>query len=244
MQIARSRKVCTQITYAIIITLLNFGVNGLTVKKVALFNQKEVEKKWTFFVYFSQNLNSNDSSLSQRGSNVISNNRAENKLIVRRRLTIGEKAFIIFYTKRRERKQMQLEECVNYLLTTAQHSVFLKMTEKLSVYDITPIQYAVLYCLWENDKRSPKEIAERLKLENSTISGILERMEKKGLIERNISKEDRRFIRVQLTKKGADLEKDVLNAVEEVNGDVLSVFSQEERSTLKSYLRLLAGVQN
>ena len=81
------------------------------------------------------------------------------------------------------------------------------MTEKLSVYDITPIQYAVLYCLWENDKRSPKEIAERLKLENSTISGILERMEKKGLIERNISKEDRRFIQVQLTKKGADLEK-------------------------------------
>ena len=244
MQIARSRKVCTQITYAIIITLLNFGVNGLTVKKVALFNQKEVEKNGRFFVYFSQNLNSNDSSLSQRCSNVISNNRAENKLIVRRRLTIGEKAFIIFYTKRRERKQMQLEECVNYLLTTAQHSVFLKMTEKLSVYDITPIQYAVLYCLWENDKRSPKEIAERLKLENSTISGILERMEKKGLIERNISKEDRRFIQVQLTKKGADLEKDVLNAVEEVNGDVLSVFSQEERSTLKSYLRLLAGVQN
>ena len=182
---------------------------------------------------------------------MISNNRAENKLIVRRRLTIGEKAFIIFYTKRRERKQMQLEECVNYLLTTAQHSVFLKMTEKLSVYDITPIQYAVLYCLWENDKRSPKEIAERLKMHQfqgivrlATISGILERMEKKGLIERNISKEDRRFIQVQLTKKGADLEKDVLNAVEEVNGDVLSVFSQEERSTLKSYLRLLAGVQN
>ena len=51
---------------------------------------------------------------------------------------------------------MQLEECVNYLLTTAQHSVFLKMTEKLSAFDPTPIQYAVLYCLWENDRRSPK----------------------------------------------------------------------------------------
>ncbi len=82
---------------------------------------------------------------------------------------------------------MQLEECVNYLLTTAQHSVFLKMTEKLSVFDLTPVQYAVLYCLWENDKKSPKEIAERLKLENSTISGILERMEKKGLIKRTVS---------------------------------------------------------
>lgn len=137
---------------------------------------------------------------------------------------------------------MQLEECVNYLLTTAQHSVFLKMTEKLSVYDITPIQYAVLYCLWENDKRSPKEIAERLKLENSTISGILERMEKKELIERNISKEDRRFIQVQLTEKGASLETDVLRSVEEVNDEVMSVFNEDESAVLKSYLRQLAGV--
>ena len=139
---------------------------------------------------------------------------------------------------------MKLEECVNYLLTTAQHSVFLKMTEKLSVFEITPVQYAVLYCLWENDRRSPKEIAERLKLENSTISGILERMEKKGLIQRSISKEDRRYIQVILTEKGAALKADVLTAVEQVNDDVLSVFSSEECEILKSYLRTLAGVRS
>ena len=137
---------------------------------------------------------------------------------------------------------MQLEECVNYLLTTAQHSVFLKMTEKLSVFDLTPVQYAVLYCLWENDKKSPKEIAERLKLENSTISGILERMEKKGLIKRMISKEDRRFIQIMLTEKGAALEEDVLAAVEKVNEEVMSVFSKEECENLKTQLRLLAGL--
>ncbi|WP_291237087.1 MarR family winged helix-turn-helix transcriptional regulator [Frisingicoccus sp.] len=137
---------------------------------------------------------------------------------------------------------MQLEECVNYLLTTAQHSVFLKMTEKLSVFDLTPVQYAVLYCLWENDKKSPKEIAERLKLENSTISGILERMEKKGLIKRMISKEDRRFIQIMLTEKGAVLEKDVLAAVDKVNEEVMSVFSKEECENLKTQLRVLAGL--
>ena len=137
---------------------------------------------------------------------------------------------------------MQLEECVNYLLTTAQHSVFLKMTEKLSVFDLTPVQYAVLYCLWENNKKSPKEIAERLKLENSTISGILERIEKKGLIKRMISKEDRRFIQIMLTEKGAALEEDVLAAVDEVNEEVMSVFSKEECENLKTQLRVLAGL--
>ena len=138
---------------------------------------------------------------------------------------------------------MQLEECVNYLLTTAQHSVFLKMTEKLSAFEITPVQYAVLYCLWENDKRSPKEIAERLKLENSTISGILERMEKKELIKRSISKTDRRFIQVILTKKGASLKEDVLATVEQVNNEVLSIFTAEECDQLKKILRTLAGVE-
>ena len=138
---------------------------------------------------------------------------------------------------------MQLEECVNYLLTTAQHSVFLKMTERLSVFEITPVQYAVLYCLWENDKRSPKEIAERLKLENSTISGILERMEKKDLIKRSISKEDRRFIQVILTKKGASLKEDVLATVEQVNNEVLSIFTAEECNQLKKVLRTLAGIE-
>lgn len=137
---------------------------------------------------------------------------------------------------------MQLEECVNYLLTTAQHSVFLKMTEKLSVFDLTPVQYAVLYCLWENEKKSPKEIAERLKLENSTISGILERMEKKGLIKRMISKEDRRFIQIMLTEKGEALEEDVLAAVDKVNEEVMSVFSKEECEILKTQLRVLAGL--
>ena len=94
----------------------------------------------------------------------------------------------------------------------------------------------------EDTGKSPKEIAERLKLENSTISGILERMEKKDLIERRISKEDRRFIQVFATKKGASLEKDVLNAVEEVNEEVMSVFSEDECETLKSHLKLLAGI--
>ena len=137
---------------------------------------------------------------------------------------------------------MRLEECVNYLLTTAQHSVFLKMSEKLAAFDVTPVQYAVLDCLWEKNSRSPKEIAERLRLENSTVSGILERMEKKDLIVRNISKKDRRFIQVQMTKKGAGLKADVLRTVEEVNNDVMSIFSEEESSVFKSQLRQLSGM--
>ena len=80
-------------------------------------------------------------------------------------------------------------------------------------------------------------------MENSTISGILERMEKKELIKRSISKEDRRFIQVILTKKGASLKEDVLATVEQVNNEVLSIFTAEECDQLKKILRTLAGVE-
>ena len=138
---------------------------------------------------------------------------------------------------------MELTQCINYLLTTAQHAVFQEMSARLASYDLTPVQYGVLYCLWCKNKTKPKEIAEELKLENSTISGVLERMEKKELIERQISKEDRRFVEICLTIKGEALQKPVLQTVEEVNNDVMKVIPVEKQEELKQLLRALAGIE-
>ena len=219
--------------YIEIITPLYISVNDFGVKKMAIFKKEAIENQRNFLDILTNILNSKEFKLKEMLNCI----QYYCKIIDKVRK--NRYSYIIW----KGVEQMQLEECVNYLLTTAQHSVFLKMTEKLSVFEITPVQYAVLYCLWEKDKKSPKEIAERLKLENSTISGILERMEKKGLIERSISKEDRRFIQVLLTPKGASLEEEVLAAVEEVNSEVLSIFSDEESEVLKARLRLLAGIE-
>lgn len=140
---------------------------------------------------------------------------------------------------------MELTQCINYLLTTAQHKVFQEMSSRLEKFDVTPVQYGVMYCLWIEGKiKNQKEIAAELKLENSTISGVLERMEKKELIERQVSKEDRRFIEVVLTEKGKALQNPILATVEEVNKDVLSEMSQEEQSELKKALRILGGLED
>lgn len=134
---------------------------------------------------------------------------------------------------------MELTHCINYLLTTAQRRVFQTMSARLEPYDVTPVQYGVLYCLWETDIHTPREIADKLQLENSTISGVLERMEKKGLIERQVSKKDRRYIEVVLTDKGASLKDGVLDTVEQFNEDVMSVLSSQEQDILKESLEKL-----
>ena len=117
---------------------------------------------------------------------------------------------------------MELNQCINYLLTTAQHKVFQEISRRLEPFDVTPIQYGVMHCLWKGEKTTPKEIASELKLENSTISGILDRMEKKGLLNRHVSIEDRRFIEVVLTDKGKSLEEPILKVIDDANHDILA----------------------
>ncbi len=142
--------------------------------------------------------------------------------------------------KRKRVSFMELTQCINYLLTTAQHSVFQYLNSKLSAYDITPSQYGVLSCLWQREFATPKQISEILCLETSTISGVLDRMQKKGLIDRVINREDRREVRVVPTEKGKALEEPISKIIDEVNAEVLKCFHEEEIAILKNQLRIIA----
>ena len=135
---------------------------------------------------------------------------------------------------------MELTQCINYLLTTAQHSVFQYLNGKLSEYDVTPSQYGVLSCLWQREFATPKQISEILCLETSTISGVLDRMQKKGLIDRVINRNDRREVRVVPTEKGKALEEPISKIIDLFDEEVLKCFTDEEVALLKNQLRTIA----
>ena len=130
---------------------------------------------------------------------------------------------------------------INFLLTTAQHTVFQYLSQRLAPYDITPSQYGILNCLWINDGTClPRQIAELLCLETSTVSGILDRMQKKDLIDRVINPENRREILVMITPKGEALKAPVLKIIDEVNEEVLKDFSPKETEFIRKSLRQIA----
>ena len=136
---------------------------------------------------------------------------------------------------------MELSSCINYLLTVTQHEVFARMSDRLAEYGVTPGQYGVLNCVWNGDGASPKEIAQILYLENSTVSGVLDRMQKKGLIDRLIDPEDRRGVKVVALAPAYEIKEGVLNTVQEVNDEILGRFTPEELQNLLSCLRRIAG---
>lgn len=138
---------------------------------------------------------------------------------------------------------MEYTNCINFLLTIAQHEVFLIFSENLSHYGITPGQYGVLACLWKNETLTPKEIATILRVENSTISGVLDRMQKRGLIDRVLNPNNRRSISVKATKEGLALKEPVQQMIEELNEQVLRDFSSAEREELLTLLNRIGRIE-
>ncbi len=136
---------------------------------------------------------------------------------------------------------MELKERINFLLTTEQHTVFQYQSQRLAPKDNTPSQYGILNFLWINDGTClPRQIAELLCLETSTVSGILDRMQKKDLIDRVINPENRREILVMITPKGEALKTPVLKIIDEVNEEVLKDFSPKETEFIRKSLRQIA----
>jgi len=131
---------------------------------------------------------------------------------------------------------MELEQCVNFVLTKAQNAVHQLFKAELAPYGVTPGQYGVLRCLWDQNGMTAKQLADRLSLDGSTITGILDRMEQKGLIERHTDPRDRRALKVVLTDQGWNLKEPLTKAIEEANRKALQSFSQEEAELLKKLL--------
>ncbi len=134
---------------------------------------------------------------------------------------------------------MKLEQCINFVLTKAQQAVQQLFKAELAPFGITPGQYAILSCLWDEDGQTPKQLADRLSLDSSSITGILDRVEQKGLIERQPCPRDRRALQVVLTAKGRALEQPVNQAIIDANKKALVEFEQQDSENLKKYLHQL-----
>ena len=74
---------------------------------------------------------------------------------------------------------MELSSCINFILYCTQNAVLNYFRERLSQYDVTPIQYSVLKCLSTEDGQTPTQLAQSLRLDASSVTGLLARLERR-----------------------------------------------------------------
>lgn len=72
-------------------------------------------------------------------------------------------------------------------------------------YNVTAAQLNCLLALHENGPLPPSQIAKHMMVKSSTVTGVIDRLELKGLVARSRSSADRRVITIQLTENGQRL---------------------------------------
>ncbi|WP_426415600.1 MarR family winged helix-turn-helix transcriptional regulator [Aestuariirhabdus sp. LZHN29] len=98
---------------------------------------------------------------------------------------------------------MEQERRIYHLLNQAQHQLKLYIDKTMvETAGVTGAQVAALLFLEKNDGCQQKELAVGLKLDTSAITGMVERLCRKALVEKRRSLEDRRAFSLHLSDSG------------------------------------------
>jgi DNA-binding MarR family transcriptional regulator len=115
--------------------------------------------------------------------------------------------------------------------------IFAKILKRYSIDQINPAQGRILFALWNKDEIPISELAKNTQLSKSTLTSMLDRLEKAGHITRIRPKEDRRTIMIKLTEKDKNLQKAYSKVSDEMINIFYREFSHEEINEFEGYLK-------
>ena len=107
----------------------------------------------------------------------------------------------------------------------------------LKPYDVTPEQCAVLFCLWEKDGVTPKDLSLLVSKDAPTTVRILKKLIKKGLLRRESDPTDKRSYRIYMTAQGNALQDEITAAGEAAVKKVLRGIAKEDSQLMMKLLK-------
>ena len=98
--------------------------------------------------------------------------------------------------------------------------------------DLTPVQFAAMSILAEQPGLDQATLAGLIAYDRATLGGVVDRLEAKGLIDRRVSEKDRRARVLRLTAAGEALHAAAHPIAAELQHDILSGLTAEEREEM------------
>ncbi|MET9294656.1 MarR family transcriptional regulator [Streptomyces sp. NPDC003077] len=133
-----------------------------------------------------------------------------------------------------------INDCITFILGKAYQRVHAELKSRLAPFGLTAPQYAVLAGLWEEDGRSSAQLREQLVMDSATITGVLDRLERDGLVNRFPDSTDRRVVRLRLTDAGRALRDGVQQEIAKLNADIVGSLTPAQADELMGRLRSIA----
>lgn len=136
-----------------------------------------------------------------------------------------------------------IETCINFLFGKAYQHITAAAKERLAPYGVTPVQFALLHLLWEQDGQSGTALGARLQLDSATITGVLDRLAQAALLERRPDPTDRRVNLIFLTEQGRGLESPLNKIMDTLNAELFGQFTDADADRLRRMVGQLGRVK-
>lgn len=132
-----------------------------------------------------------------------------------------------------------------YLLIKSSRKLRKRLDQSLLEFDLTAAQFSVINQIrMAQTSVTAAEIAERLESDRPTISGILTRLERKGLVEKYDHPTDGRSAFVKVSEEAEALVTSITERSEELTEEIFSIYSEVEKGQLEQMiLRLLERIE-
>ena len=127
-------------------------------------------------------------------------------------------------------KNMKAQRQAGFLMAKIRQvggRIFSKMLKDSGI-EINPAQGRIMFALWQQDGISINELAKRTQLGKSTLTSMLDRLEKEGFLKRVPSREDRRKILLKRTKKDRAMEAKYVEVSQQMTKLYYKGFSKSE----------------
>jgi len=134
---------------------------------------------------------------------------------------------------------MPADDRLIYLVFTAQQKLRTYLNNCLVAegVKVTTAQAGILFLLKQQNGRTMTELSQLIGLDNSTTTGLIDRLEKSGFVTRNSNPSDRRLSHIDITPRGADEANRAKAVIRRVNDEVKKGFTTGEMDIFKTVLK-------
>lgn len=137
--------------------------------------------------------------------------------------------------------QGHLKRLVGYNLRRAEVQMRGLVARVLDADDIRAVEYSILSLLVGNAEVTQKDLGEALAVKRPNLVSLVDRLERRGLIERAVMPRDRRNHLLALTSEGRALALRLDARLDALEVEVFGQWSTDEREQFKAFLRRLHG---
>ena len=131
-----------------------------------------------------------------------------------------------------------------HLIRRAQQIAVSVFADHLAVFDVTPVQFAILNALIDTPGTDQVSLAARVALDAATSGSVIGRLEVKGWVRREASPQDRRRKLLWLTAKGKKAVMAMAPRVSQVQDLILQPLQAQEQQQLMDLLAKLVGARS